>query len=181
MRWFLIDRFTEFVAAKYATAVKSVSLSDEAVDEYAAGRPCYPSTLIIEGMAQTGGLLVCQISDFKDRVVLAKVQSCKFHFEAYPGEVIHFRAELQTVDNNGAFIQGTTHINEKLHGEISLMFAILNDDRFGRIELFEPAELCRTCRLLRLFEIGVHEDGTPVKVPEHMLEAERAVLLRGYD
>ncbi len=180
MRWFLIDRFTEFVAQKFATAVKSVSLSDEAVDEYAAGRPYYPSTLIIEGMAQTGGLLVCQISDFKDRVVLAKVQSCKFHFEAYPGDVIHFRADLQTFDGSGAFINGQTTIDGELQGEISLMFAILNDDRFGKIELFEPAELCRMCRLLRLFELGVNEDGTPIQVPEHMLEAEKAVLLRGH-
>ena len=58
------------------------------------------------------------------------------------------------------------------------MFAILDDDRFENVELFEPAALCRMCRLLRMFEVGVNEDGTPIKVPQHMVEAEKALLLQ---
>ena len=96
MRWFWLDRFTEFVSGKYACAVKSVSLSEEAVDEYAPGRTHLPSTLIIEGMAQAGGLLVGQTGDFLERVVLAKVQSAKFHFEANPGDTLNYRVEIET-------------------------------------------------------------------------------------
>ena len=179
MRWFWIDRFTEFVSGQSATAVKSVSLSEEAVDEYAPGRNYCPTSLIIEGLAQTGGLLVGQMSDFKDRVVLAKITYSKFYSEAYPGETLTYRVAIQNQEANGAMVKGTSHIGERLHGEIELMFASLDDERFGNVELFEPAEFCRMIRLLRLFEVGVNPDGTPVQVPIHMVEAEKAFLKIG--
>jgi 3-hydroxyacyl-[acyl-carrier-protein] dehydratase len=54
------------------------------------------------------------------------------------------------------------------------MFAKLEDERFTNVELFEPAEFCRMIRLLRLFEVGVNPDGTPINVPAHMVEAEKS-------
>lgn len=181
MRWFWIDRFEEFVSGRRAVAVKSVCLAEEAVDEYAPGRPYLPSSLIIEGMAQAAGLLVCQISDFQDRVVLAKVQKSVFHFEAYPGTTLKYDVELQSCDANGAFAVGTSWAEGELQAEISLMFAILNDERFEGVQLFEPAGFARMCRLLGLFEVGVNEDGTPISVPQHFLDAEAADLMRYSD
>ena len=63
--------------------------------------------------------------------------------------------------------------------ECDLMFATLDDDRFENVELFEPADFCRMIRLLKLFEVGVHEDGTPVQIPQYMLDAELATLKIG--
>lgn len=177
MRWFWIDRFTEFVSGKYAVGRKGVSLSEESVDEYAPGRTYLPSALIIEGLAQAGGLLIGQTSDFLDRVVLAKVQKSKFYCHAFPGDTLTYRVELENLSESGGFIIGTSHLGDKLQAEINLIFSILDDERFENVELFEPAALCRMCRLLRLFEVGVHEDGTPIKVPPHMVEAEKLLLL----
>lgn len=179
MRWFWIDRFTEFVSGKSATAVKSVSLSEDPVDEYAPGRTYCPTSIIIEGLAQSGGLLIGQMSDFKDRVVLAKITKSKFYFQAYPGDTLEYHVELQNQDGIGAMVVGTSHIGGKLQGEIELMFASLDDERFGNVELFEPAQFCRMIRLLRLFEVGVYPDGSPVEVPVHMVEAEKAFLKIG--
>lgn len=180
MRWFWIDRFQEFVSGRSAVAIKSVSLSEEVVDEYAPGRTYCPSSLIIEGLAQTGGLLVSQMSDFRDRVVLAKITSSKFFCEAYPGDTLTYQVEIKNLEANGAMVVGTSHIGDRLHGEISLMFAKLDDERFENVELFEPAQFCRMIRMLKLFEVGVNPDGTPVKVPEYMLDAEKAYLKISY-
>ncbi len=179
MRWFWIDRFTEFVSGQSATAVKSVSLSEEPVDEYAPGRTFFPPSLIIEGLAQTGGLLLSQMTDFKDRVVLAKITNSKFYFEAYPGDTLTYRVKLRTQGGNGAVVQGTSHVGDRLQGEIDLMFASLDDERFENVELFEPAQFCRMIRILRLFEVGVYPDGSPVQIPEHMVQAEWAYLKIG--
>lgn len=179
MRWFWIDRFTEFVSGERATAEKCVSLSEESVDEYAPGRTFCPASLIIEGLAQTGGLMVGQLSNFRDRVVLAKISNSKFHCEAYPGDTLTYRVTMGNQEGIGAVVQGTSHIGDKLHGEIELMFASLDDERFENVELFEPAQFCRMIRLLRLFEVGVNPDGSPIQVPPHMLEAERAYLKIG--
>ena len=177
MRWYWIDQFTEFVSGSHAVARKSVSLSEEVVDGYAPGRTFLPASLIIEELAQTGGLLVGQKSDFLDRVVLAKVQSNKFYFEAYPGETLTYRVEILNMDQESAFISGTSHRGDELQAEVNLMFAKLRDERFENVELFEPAAFCRMIRMLRLFEVAVNQDGSPINVPKHMVDAETALLL----
>ena len=130
-------------------------------------------------MAQAGGLLIGQMSDFKDRVVLAKITKSKFNFQAYPGDTLEYTVELRNQDGIGAMVVGTSHVAGKLHGEIELMFASLDDERFENVELFEAAQFRRMIRLLRLFEVGVNPDGTAVEVPQHMIEAEKAYLKIG--
>ncbi len=176
MRWFLIDRFTEFVSREYAVAVRSISLSEEAVDNYVPGYPTYPSSLIVEGMAQTGGILCTEISNFEHRMVLAKIMRLQLHAEAVPGDLLTLRADLQTHTADGAVIRGTVHRGDFLLAEMELMFAILNDERFENVMLFEPAGFCRMLRVLKLFDVGVNAEGEPLQVPEHMREAERAEL-----
>jgi len=179
MRWFWIDRFTKFVSGEGAEAIKSISLSEEAVDEYSPCRTYLPASVIIEGIAQTGGLLLGQMSDFNDRIVLAKVTKSEFHFEAEPGMKLSYKVRLTNNDEMGAMVEGTSHVGDRLQAKIDLMFARLDDERFEGVELFEPAEFCRMLRLLRLFEVGVNPDGSAIRIPEHMLEAERAFLRIG--
>ena len=177
MRWFWVDRFEEFVSGKYAIATKNISLSEEQIDEYCPGYPYQPTSLIIEAMAQTGGLLVSQLSDFQDRIVLAKVGTSSFYFEIVPGDTITVRSELTSVSNGGAVASCRAHVGDRLHSEVELMFAKLVDQRFAGVELFEPAGFCRMLRLLKLFDVGVNEDGSPIQIPEKMLAAERAELI----
>ncbi len=177
MRWFWIDRFTEFVSGQRATAVKNVTLAEEAVDEYVPSWPYLPASLVIEGMAQTGGLLVGQLSDFRQRVVLGKVNRCVFHDQAYPGQTLTYRAQLTSLQPNGAIVSGTVERDGKPFCELELMFAFLTDERFVNVQLFEPAALCRMLRLLRMFEVGMNPDGSPIAVPQEMLAAEQAALL----
>ena len=177
MRWFWIDRFEEFVAGQYAVSVKNVSLGEEQIDNYSPGMPYHPAALIIEGMAQTGGLLLSQISDFKKRIVLAKVGKAEFKFEAVPGDTIRFRCELTSMSENGAMAHCTAHVGEELLADVDLMFATLEDNkRFDGVTLFEPAGFCRMIRLMKLFDVGVNPDGSPVQIPQHMLDAEKASL-----
>ena len=110
MRWFWIDRFTEFVSGKRASAVKCVSLADEVTDDYAPGRPHYPSSMIIEGMAQSGGLLIDQLSDFSGRIVLAKIMKSEFMFEALPGDTITIHVELKEMLDFGSVVEATAHV-----------------------------------------------------------------------
>jgi 3-hydroxyacyl-[acyl-carrier-protein] dehydratase len=119
------------------------------------------------------------MSDFNDRIVLAKISKCKFHREAYPGETLTYRVKIDNQEGLGAMVLGTSHIGDELQCEIELMFASLDDERFENVELFEPAQFCRMIRTLRLFEVGVDTEGNPVKVPAHMIAAEKALLKLG--
>ena len=175
MRWFWLDRFTEFHCGKYAVAIKNVSLSDEPIDEYSPGRPYYPASLIIEGLAQVGGLLVAELSDFENRVVLAKINKSKFHFQAEPSEKLVYRSEIMSLQTHGAVVNGVATVDGRVQCEAELAFAYL-DDRFKGVTLFEPATFCRLLRCLKLFDVGVKPDGSRLQVPPYMREAEIKAL-----
>lgn len=171
MRWFWIDRFEKFVSGQEAVAIKNVTLSDEPVDDYLPGFPHYPHTLIIEGMAQTGGLLLSQIEDFQQRVVLAKITKADFHFPVLPGDQMRLTAKLVGRQVDGAFVEGTVEIAGKRQADLELTFAIL-DERFGNKPFFIPCDLLRILRAMGMFDVGVNTDGSPIKIPQHMLDEE---------
>src|SRR5919106_1373096 len=82
MRWIWIDRFLEFTSGKSARALKNLSLAEDYFAEHFPGYPVMPAALILEGLAQTGGILVGEANDFKEKVVLAKIVSARFAREA---------------------------------------------------------------------------------------------------
>jgi len=159
MRWFWVDRFTEFVSGSHACGVKNVSLDEEVVDEYCPGFPVLPPTLIIEGMAQIGGIMVAQYFDFDKRVVLAKVNKATFHLPARTGDQLQYRVDLDRVGDNGATVTCTSHCEDKLQAEIDLMFAFLEEGRFTEGSLFEPGDLEAMLRMMNFFHVAVDADG----------------------
>jgi 3-hydroxyacyl-[acyl-carrier-protein] dehydratase len=172
MRWFWIDRFLEFESGRRAVAVKNVTLAEEHVSECALSMPVMPNTLIIEGLAQTGGLLVGEHGGFRERVILAKLGRAIFHDYAHPGDRLIYEAEIEDVKSSGAIVKATAHVEGRLLVDAQIVFAHL-DDRFAGVELFDPAVFLGILRSYRLFEVGKQADGSPLEVPPHLLEAER--------
>ena len=180
MRWYWIDRFEKFVAGVEAVTIKNVTLAEEPLDDYLPGYPHYPHSLIIEGLAQTGGLLVSQLSDFKDKVVLAKVGKATFHQIAGPGDQLRLTTTLVSQQSDGAIVEAKAEVNGQLQAEAQLTFAIL-DDSFGDSAFFIPSHLSRVLRGLRLYEVGVYPDGRRLEVPPYMQQAEIEALSGGED
>ncbi len=172
MRWFWVDRYTEFVSGQRATAIKNVALAEEQLHDHFPGWPTMPGALIVEGMAQTGGLLVNEHSDFQQRVVLAKLSKVIFHFTALPGDTLIYRAQIEQIKKDGAMVTTTSHVGDRLQAEAEVFFAHLDDHSDGR-DLFEPHELLHWLTLLKVFEVGVKPDGTPIRVPESLAQAAR--------
>ncbi|AMV33250.1 3-hydroxyacyl-[acyl-carrier-protein] dehydratase FabZ [Pirellula sp. SH-Sr6A] len=172
MRWFWIDRFTEFVRDKRACAIKNISFGEEPLDDYQPGHPHYPHSLMIEGMAQTGGLLVSEPGGFRTKTVLAKVSKAVFHRLVVPGDQIHFEAVIQDKQPTGAIIEGTIRVGGEIIAELELWFAFL-DERFGESALFPPEDLLRTLRILKMFDVAVDQNGNRIGPPAHMIEAEK--------
>ncbi|MCH8854053.1 MAG: beta-hydroxyacyl-ACP dehydratase, partial [Planctomycetes bacterium] len=64
MRWIWIDKFIEFQPGERAVAVKNVSRAEDHLHDLYPAYPIMPASLIIEGMAQTAGILVGQARNF---------------------------------------------------------------------------------------------------------------------
>ncbi len=109
MRWIWIDRFLKFERAKSARAIKNLSLAEDYFEQHLPGYPIMPACFILEGLAQTGGILVGEANDFKEKVVLAKITSAKFHREAVAGETLLYDVELLTLRPEGASVTGKVY------------------------------------------------------------------------
>src|SRR5947209_20005827 len=106
MRWIWIDRFLEFESGKSARAVKNLSLAEDHFADHFPGYPVMPAPLMLEGLAQTGGILVGQANDFKEKVVLAKIPWARFRREALAGERLTYDVELLHLRPEGAAFKG---------------------------------------------------------------------------
>ena len=141
MRWMWIDQIVEFQPSKRMTAVKNVSLSEEHLhDHIIAGSPVMPASLMIEGMAQTAGILVGSVHRFKEKVVLAKIVSARFDADVFPGETIRYEAALEHITGAGASTSGIVkrmrHVGEhagqwQTIGQVDLMFSHLDKNMAG--------------------------------------------------
>jgi 3-hydroxyacyl-[acyl-carrier-protein] dehydratase len=170
MRWFWVDRFTEFVRGKQATAVKNVSLAEEHLHDHFPGAALMPNSLIVEGMAQTAGLLVADALEFGRRVVLAKVAKAEFQCDALPGDTLLFRATILDLKPTGSLASVTSAVvdtagNEQPQGEAELFFAHLEPGE-GVPKLFEPDELLKWLDHMHIYDIGRDEAGNPLSRPD---------------
>ena len=168
MRWYWIDRFLAFESGRYATAIKNISLAEEHLHDHFTNYPMIPNSLVIEGLAQTGGLLVCEYNQFTEKVILARIPKAKFYCEAIPGDTLTYTATVEYIKEDGARISATSHKGDTLHAEVEIMFAHLNNSRLGT--LFAPETFLRMMCLLGAFEVGHAADGSPLVPPPQLLE-----------
>lgn len=169
MRWYWIDRFLEFESGRYAKAVKNVSLAEEYLHDHFPGYPVLPKSLIIEGLAQTGGLLVSEINHFTEKVVLAKVPRAVFYEEVLPGDQLVYTATIQFVAKDGAIVKGTSHKDDRLQAEVEIFFAHLSDK--NQDALFDPETFLSMMRMLRAYDVGHAADGSPLRPTPRLLDA----------
>src|SRR5437667_4785051 len=106
MRWLWIDRFLEFEHGKSARAIKNLSLAEDHFADHFPGYPVMPAALMLEGLAQTGGILVGEANDFREKVVLAKIPWARFAREALAGQRLVYDVELLHLRPEGASVQG---------------------------------------------------------------------------
>jgi 3-hydroxyacyl-[acyl-carrier-protein] dehydratase len=175
MRWFWLDRFTEFVSASHATAIKCVSLSEDYIHDHWPSYPVMPNSLVAEGMAQTSGLLVSEAYKFSELVVLAKFSHCTFEGEVRPGDALQYHAKIEQLKDAGASARVTAHVGERKQAEAEIFFARLSSDAnpavaVGERRLFDPAHLLHWLRLVGVFDVGVRPDGTRLRVDDYGFE-----------
>ena len=88
-----------------------------------------PGSLILEGLAQTGGILAGEVNDFREKVVLAKIPWARFQREALAGEQLIYDAELLHIRPESAAVHGRATSNGELIVETEILFAHLDQSR----------------------------------------------------
>ena len=148
MRWSWIDIITQVQKGKRLTAIKNVSMAEDVLHDHFPTQtgpggealdalPVMPASLLIEGMAQTAGLLVGHAGDFREKVILAKIVKATFEREVTPGQTVRFEATLERMDPSGASTVGTItaidHASGVEHhvGDVELIFSHIDRNMAG--------------------------------------------------
>ena len=151
MRWMWIDRIVELIPRERMVAIKNVSLAEEHLHDHfpaqsspgaavAPALPIMPASLIIEGMAQTAGILVGHANGFREKVILAKVSNAELSRDATPGVTLRYTAVMERLDETGAATKGVIELIEHSAqgpapaveiGRIDLMFSHIDRNMAG--------------------------------------------------
>jgi len=124
----LIDRVTEIVRTKRIVAVKNVSVNEPYfVGHFPAG-PIMPGVLVVEAMAQAGGVLL--LTEFPDRehklLLFTAIERAKFRRPVVPGDQLRIEVDVLVWRGNAGRMQGKAYIDGKVACEAVISCRLLD-------------------------------------------------------
>ncbi|CAE19795.1 Putative (3R)-hydroxymyristoyl-[acyl carrier protein] dehydratase [Prochlorococcus marinus subsp. pastoris str. CCMP1986] len=124
----LIDRVIEHVPGKKAVALKNVTINEPQFQGHFPERPLMPGVLIVEAMAQVGGIIVTQMPDLpKGLFVFAGINNVKFRRPVVPGDQLVITCELLSIKRQRfGKVKGEAHVDGKLVCSGELMFSLVD-------------------------------------------------------
>lgn len=121
MRFSLIDKIIDLQPGESITAVKSVSLAEEYLQDHFPGFPILPGVLMVEALVQTSAWLVRATQEFAESTVLLKeARAVKFNNFVAPGKTLRIQSELTKRDGSmwtfkaAGTVEGTSAVTAKL-------------------------------------------------------------------
>ncbi len=126
----LVDRILEInLEENEILGLKNVTVNEPFFQGHFPGVPIMPGVLILEALAQTGGVLVHQKGYTKKIAVLLNVAGAKFRKPVLPGDALLLHVKGIHVSGNGGKIRGKAMIGQTLAVEAELSFALVDKDQ----------------------------------------------------
>lgn len=128
----LIDRVTDIVNNEKLLGFKNVSIGEQVFEGHFPGHPIYPGVMILEGMAQAGGILAFKSMDMTEEEAAEKVvyfmsiDKAKFRSPVRPGDRLEY--EIEVLKHKGPIwvLQGKAYVDGKLVSEAELKAMVVD-------------------------------------------------------
>jgi 3-hydroxyacyl-[acyl-carrier-protein] dehydratase len=124
----LVDRILENAPGERAVGLKNVTVNEQFFQGHFPGRPIMPGVLIVEAMAQVGGIVLLQMADSKDKLSLfAGIDKVRFRRPVVPGDQLIMTVELLCIKRKRfGKMQAKAEVDGQLVSEGELMFSLVD-------------------------------------------------------
>lgn len=122
----LVDRVLDVVPGKSIVAVKNVSINEAYFQGHFPGHPVVPGVLIIEALAQAGGILAWESAPESERLwilYLVGIEETRFKHIVRPGDQLTLKVELEKRKRNLWFFSAKAEVDGKLAAETKILMA----------------------------------------------------------
>lgn len=123
----LVDKITEFVPGDFIAGMKNVTINEPFFQGHFPGHPIMPGVLIIEGMAQAGGIMLLnQLEDPQNHVAyFASIDNVKFRKPVMPGDTLRYELKVISLKRSLAKMHGEALVNGEKVAEGDFMAMIM--------------------------------------------------------
>jgi 3-hydroxyacyl-[acyl-carrier-protein] dehydratase len=124
----LVDRIIDFVPGEKAVGIKNVTYNEPYFPGHIPGKPLMPGVLMVESMAQVGGVVLTQLPGMKDKFfAFAGIDGVRFRRPVTPGDQLIMTVELLSLKRNRiAKMQGRGEVDGELAVQGEMIFSLLD-------------------------------------------------------
>ena len=124
----LVDRIVDLVPGKRVVALKNVTINEPFFQGHFPERPIMPAVLILEAMAQAGGVLLLHAIESPESklVYFMSIDNAKFRQPVTPGDQLRFELEMQTFRRNTCKMTGRAFVEDKVVAGADFMAMIID-------------------------------------------------------
>lgn len=124
----LVDRIIQYVPEKLAVGIKNVTFNEPHFQGHFPGRPIMPGVLIVEAMAQVGGVVLTQMPEFPENglFMFAGIDKVRFRRPVVPGDQLVMTVELLSIRRRFGKMQGRAEVDGQLAAEGELLFSVVD-------------------------------------------------------
>lgn len=128
----LVDRITQMQEGKNIVGYKNVSISEPVFEGHFPGHPIYPGVMILEGMAQAGGILALKSAglseeELKQKVIyFMSIDGAKFRSPVKPGDRLEYRIDVLKLRKNLIVLDAKAYVDDTLVSEAQLKAMVVD-------------------------------------------------------
>jgi len=126
VRHYWLDRIIDLQPGVRATGVKAVALAEDEFESHFPGNPVLPGVYLLEGLAQTAGVLLSETTAGKRVALMVSVDRARFLAFARPGDQVLLTVEVEALDDDLARVRGAATVGERAIASARLTFRLLD-------------------------------------------------------